>query len=321
MRLISRIHITSIALTSLLLGACGPKVNSNSTDFDGARDTSSIGPGSEMVSINLAVAQQSGFSLASSSAFTMALTGCESGLTYGSITQNVAKIDVYKNDRGCRIELIDFESSNATYIPDGDGFGADWSENRVANYKNASDAADKLRVVIQSQLSNPVVADETVVFSFTEARSGAGETLSHEAVGNQNSLSVNGQIAPEFNLTAVSFLGIAADSGGAGQFSFGLDCEDPVVGTSCNGLEMTSIRYRLIKNESGGDLTIEQAAALFPNAESGTAVTAGALTAQGFTIASINGPGQLISNRDMILVLSGNGSFRYFTIDVALLSY
>ncbi|MFW7379882.1 MAG: hypothetical protein ACOH5I_13805 [Oligoflexus sp.] len=130
MSLSSKIYLPSVslALAGLLLGACGPKIDSTASSGSEPGRDFVPGPGSEMITVSVGLAQQGAFQLAGATAYEMALSGCASGLEYASITEANPNIQVYKNDLNCTIELLSFSLVSVTYVPDGAGFGSNWAK-------------------------------------------------------------------------------------------------------------------------------------------------------------------------------------------------
>lgn len=278
---------------------------------------------SEMIDVKLSFSSKDALSLASASSFEMSLTGCESGLSYTGITSDNPIIQVYKNDLNCRVELNSFTTSSGTrYVATTSYTANQWQANSILSFNSDVDPIDQLSVSVASQLSSPVEASDSVSFVYSQASSGGSQTIADESVSSTHNLEVSGQEAPDLTVTATNFNGIV--SGGAGDFSFTLECNSALVGSICSQTDLTSMRYRLIKNEVAGELSLSEAAAYFQDPQAVSSVISGDIHSDnngGFIIDSIEGPGPIHTNGQMILILEANGSYKYFTIDVEILQY
>jgi len=305
------------------LAACGPKLQSvaeqdGSADPDaGRRETVSVG-------INLA---EKGFALANASAYAMSLDGCASGLT-ASITQANPSVDVYKFDRDCLVKLTSFTYGGITYVPSsGDPFTT-WVAGDIATFQDSGNPSNQLTVVVGSQLSNPISGTEAVSYTFTQLIEGAAETIAKTVVGNAHALSVTGTDAANVDITGVTMTAMTA--GGAGQFTFKVDCVIPSTGTlpalKCGANDLVGLKYRLIADNAtyNGLLTYSQASALFDGSETTVASGDQFATGNGGFNAFVTGPNQMHNNPNMLFVIQSGGatgSYKYFNVDVTKLTY
>ncbi|MFW7379881.1 MAG: hypothetical protein ACOH5I_13800 [Oligoflexus sp.] len=188
-----------------------------------------------------------------------------------------------------------------------------------ATYVNNADPNDKLTIYIESQLSSPLSATETVIFSYTEAKQGTAKNLNGADVGNQQNLEVSGQPAPQFEISNLVFNGIV-DSQGVGAFTFTVECQVPITndGTDnfCDDLNLNDVRFQLIEDTYSGEMSMADAANVF-DANAGQAV--GSLTGNGFET-TLNGPGRMIDYQELIFIMEGKSSYRYFTVNIEALS-
>jgi hypothetical protein len=307
------------------LAACGPKLQSvaeqdgSNTADPSRRETISVG-------VNIS---EKGFALANASTYTMRLEGCASGLT-ADITQAQAFVDVYKFDQGCVIKLTAFTYGGVTYEPTvGDPFNATHSAGDIATFADTLNPANQLTVTVGSQLNNPISGTEAVSYTFSQITAGAAETIAKTVVGDAHTLSVTGTDAANVDITGVTMTGMTA--GGAGQFTFKVDCLVATTGTlpatlKCGANDLIGLKYRLIADNAtyNGDLTYTQAAALFDGSETTVASGDQFSTGNGGFNALVTGPNQMHNNPNMLFVIQSGGaggSYKYFNVDVTKLTY
>lgn len=323
----------TVALNLVLTAvACGPKLESVSTGKneagtpDGRRETVTIG-----VSVDEGAAA---FALASATSYSMALEGCASGLSYSNISQANPNVDVYKYDQNCVIKLNGFSINGINYVPSASDPFTSWAAGDIATFEESGNSTNSLRVVVGSQLGNPIAGTESVAYTFSQIVAGSDSTFAKSAVGANHALSVSGQDATPMTVAALNFIGMTA--AGAGQFQFTLDCNENVSGTapalSCAGTSLSDLKYKLVKDTYSGTLTLAQAAALFDGSELSIAdadklaVGAGGAAHGGFVTkggaSALTGPDQMHANPNMLLVIQVAGvSYRYFNVDVTTLTY
>lgn len=322
-----------LCFTSLGLMACGPELQNVGGNAQN-RAAEPAAQSKDMVTVDVDVQQRSSLALAAATSFSMSLEGCASGLTYASITEANANVDVYKYDQGCLIKLNAFTYNGITYTPSAADPFTTWLVGDIATFEDALNPNNKLRVIVNSQLSSPVAGTESISYSFGQVAAGADKALAKAVVGDRHELSVSGQDATPLTISGVSFVGMTAQ--GAGQFVFTLECGQVVSGTipnlSCAGTSLANLKYKLVKDTFGGVLSYDQASALFTGAESGIADAErlapgqGGTTNGGFVTKSgasvLTGPNQMHSNPNMILIVQAGGvSYRYFNVDITPLTY
>jgi hypothetical protein len=285
------------------------------------------------VSISLQDRNNAGLQLTDAASFRMALDGCASGLAYPEIT--TATIAVYKDDTGCKVKLLSFVLNGVNWVPSVEGPFSTWATGDTAQFVNQADSSMTSKVVLQSQLNDPISGSESVAYAFTQSLAGGDGAIGTNSVAAGHGLSVSGQDAPQFTLKAISWAGMSP--AGAGQFVFTLECLVAVSGEGaselCSGLSLNDIKYKLVKDTYGGTLSLAQAAEIFAAGGENTiaagdrlALGAGGTTNGGFVTASgdavLTGPQQMHANPNMLLVVqAANVSYRYFNIDVSTLSY
>ncbi|HYX35237.1 MAG TPA: hypothetical protein VE954_19245 [Oligoflexus sp.] len=317
---------------SMGLAACGPKLQSVADNQDASTETDSTRRETVTVGVNVSE-RGAGFNLAAASSYAMSLDGCASGLTVASITQANPSVDVYKFDQGCKVKLNSFVLSGITYAPVA-GVGGDpfttWISGDIATFEESGNASNKFTVTVTSQLGDPISGTEAVSYTFSQLVAGTDETIAKTVVGDSHALSVSGVDAASVDIVGVTMTGMAA--GGAGQFTFKVECLTNITGTnpaySCGNNLMTTLKYVLVEDTFGGTLTQTQANALFAGASTTVAAvdqfpvgTTGALKG-GFNTQTLTGPAQMHLKPNMLLVVqSGGASYRYFNVDVSTLTY
>jgi hypothetical protein len=328
--------LTSIhgaVVVGLLLVGCGPKLQQVSSSQKDQTDTNEGRRETVTISVGLEEGNAAGLSLTAASSYTMSMDGCASGLSYATITQANPNIDVYKFDRGCKVKLSSFQVGGINYILDNNDLFDSWTTGDIATFQDEANNATKIRVVVTSQLNDPVTGTEAVSYTFSQIVKGADETLAKTIVSDAHSLSVAGQDATAYTIKAVSLTGMTI--GGAGQFVFTLECPQNVAGTApaltCDGVALSDVKYRLVADTYAGTLNLTQAAALFAGSESTVAdadklgVAEGGTTRGGFKTktgaSALTGPNQMHLNPNMLLVVQiGGTSYRYFNVDVTTLT-
>ncbi|WP_141734753.1 hypothetical protein [Oligoflexus tunisiensis] len=307
---------------AMSLAACGPKLQSVS-GTDGAEDPDAARRETISVGVNLS---EKGFSLAGASSYTMRLEGCASGLT-ADITNANPSVDVYKFDRDCLVKLTGFTYGGISYVsttlPSGDPFTT-FANNDIATFQESGNPANKLTVVVSSQLNNPITGTEAVSYTFTQFVAGAAETIAKTVVGASHALSVTGTDAANMDITGVTLT--AVTTGGAGEFTFKVDCLVPISGTgpnySCGSNDMTTLKYVLVADTYDGTLEYSEAQSLFTSAGRDVLADDQFTEAPGGFNAFVTGPNQMHNNPNMIFVIqSGGSSYKYFNVDVTKLTY
>ncbi|SMF52646.1 hypothetical protein [Pseudobacteriovorax antillogorgiicola] len=323
-------RVYSIFMASML-ASCGPEMI-NPSESNSEEDLTA---GQEFATVSVGVQESSTplFGLAAATSFDMSLENCVSGLTYASIQDTNPNIDVYKFDQDCVVKLNQFVYGGVTWVPSsGDPFTS-WLAGDVATFEDSTDNTNTIRVVVASQLDNPVSGTEQISYTFSEIQAGADETIAKNVVSDSHAITVSGQSAPNFTIAAVSFTGLTAT--GAGQFGITLNCANAVSGSvagsdiACDGVPLSDITYKLIQDTYSGTLTMSDASALFPTGESVVTVGTDGLdfgdataTNGGFVTVTLTGPDAMHSNPNMILILeAADTSYQYFNIDVTTLTY
>ena len=253
----------------------------------------------------------------SASAFTLSLAGCASGLT-GTATEATPSFKVYKADTSCFAKLTSLTVAGQNYALS--------NPSAVAFSSNAADATAtftdstgtrKINVIIVNQLSSPLLASDTIRYSFSIIQADASGAVADSDLAEGHSIAVSGDVLPNYKIDKINFQGLNASGGG--RFTFQTECLEAVVAgatPSCSTLLFTNTSYVLAKDIYSGAPTAVQLAALFP----GTAVLANQLVTNttgnlgGFITAILDGPNQIALNPKMILVLKNGNSYQYFLI-------
>ena len=91
-----------------------------------------------------------------------------------------------------------------------------WIAGDLATFEESGNPANTIRVAVASQLDDPVSGTEAISYTFSEIVAGADEAIASSVVSDAHAITVAGQAAPNFTISAVSFAGMTA--AGAGQF-------------------------------------------------------------------------------------------------------
>jgi hypothetical protein len=325
------LNVKNVALIGLSIAglACSPnlkKVDEDEKTEDGAFDPNNP----EVVEVGVSISEnQTAFHLAAATAFTMQMDGCVSGYT-STADEGSPNLQVYKYDQDCLVKLTAFSYNGFDFVESaGDPFQT-WLAGDVAIFEDVLDATNIMRVQVVNQLDSPISGTEPVDYLFSIIEQGSDENIADSVVGAAHAMSVNGQDPPHFTIAAVTYDGMTA--GGAGQFTFTLECDVAVTGSgatrACDGILLDDIKYKLIEDTYSSTMAIGDAVALFPTGESSITnptdhlnTGAGGTTNGGFVTSSLNGPNQMHVKPNMILILeAADTSYLYFNVDVTTLT-
>jgi len=283
----------------------------------------------ELLSIPLSISSgsNSSLNLKQADGFKIQVDGCQSGYT-ATVNEVDPTIRVYKNDRNCLAKLESLVLDGFLYEPKpGSGFQT-WLPGDLAFFQKAGSNDTSLRVLVKSQLSSPVLTEDSVSYEFSEVKRKDPKTIPGPEVSEAHKVGVEGELAPPFHVFASSFQGINAK--GAGLFEFILECDLLQTGSdassSCGGSLNSDIDYKLVEDTFSGKLTYLNAVKIFSspgtqvlgvdNHASGTQSKNGGFKTTG----PLFGPDQMHLRPKMILVLRRAGiSFTYFNISVSTL--
>jgi hypothetical protein len=338
-------HFNLILKTGFALGVtfglvhCGPKLSTMQGKTESESDPTQKPSQEELVSIPVKVEEKksnkAAFALAvDATAFNISLDSCKSGLT-GTATQANPSIKVYKFDQDCLAKLTSFQVNGSTFVPSvADPFST-WIAGDTATFQDSLDANNKIKVTVSNQLASPVSGSDSIGYVFSAIAAGIDQTFAESVVSQPKAISVSGLGAPDFKVKELSYVGMT--SLGGGQFQFKLECNANLTGTgataACQGMLLSKIRYKLVKDTYGGTLDITTAASLFPTGsvtiDAAEIIPVGnaALPKGGFTTPIstdpevLTGPSQMHLNSKMLLVLEGDAtSYTYFKVDVTTIT-
>lgn len=304
----------------ILVTGCGPTLED--IGIQKKDDAKPQNQKQELVTISISVANEDEsmmFYLAGASDYDILVEGCASGFS-GTATASTPLFQLYKYDQGCKAKLQQFFAYGDVWSPvDGAGFTA-YAVGEIATFENST-ATDTLRVKVVSQLASAIGSSEIVQYAWTDIAMGSNQNI--EEVKGVHTLAVGGQSAPGFSVSALAYLGMTAL--GAGQFTFQLTCDVAMVGTVCGDVDLSEIKYQLVKDDYSSSLTIAQAAAIFvANSGSSIAIPGDqhASGNGGFKTIILDGPDKMHLNPHMILIFeAGGASYLYFNIDVSTIAY
>jgi len=290
----------------------------------------------DLITVGVSVTQKGGSGLSlqeAASSYALSVTGCASGRVIDPPVTSPA-VSLYKGDENCVAKLVALTVNNVTYSAPA---SANFQKDALIVYTSSNSTIPAMIVRVVSQLSSPLAMTDTIAFEFKQSFKGETSSFGENDVSNSIPVTVLGDRAPRFTIKTYAFDGIGA--GGAGKFTFKLQCDVPLVGADaasvkCDGLSLVSdIRYLLVKDNSGGtnNLSFAEADALFAP-DKGTTITAASVRLPtdtdtawagkgGFVTSGLLGPGKLTAsgNNNMILVLKAGPSYTYFNVDVTLL--
>lgn len=278
--------------------------------------------------------------LSSPTAYSMTVTGCQSGFT-ANLTQDNRVVAILKGDQGCVVRLTSFVYNGNTYIPKSGANFNNYLVSEKATFVNQADPTDILSVKVNNQISSPVADNDTISYIFGSISAVSSASVSSSVTSQSHSISISGQEPPAFNLNstnppAIVFNGL--NSLGAATFRFNLFCSKPmtdgsgsktfcptVTNSTTQGCDLSQITYKFIKdtyNVSKGErLSDSQLQTIFSSDSTSINMSTDLLTTSpyGFKTQVLTGPGALYNNPDTILILNcDNLSFQYFPISTQL---
>ncbi|MFK7826958.1 MAG: hypothetical protein AB8G05_22640 [Oligoflexales bacterium] len=340
---------TGKLLFFLALAACGTEPdkdrvtdtgspsNENNPQADGTQEDNAD-DFSFMVSIpikinnelNIIVSDNSLSLTGNASAYSITVDSCISGLS-ATINQSSASVNVYKYDRDCLAKLTTFAYDGATYTPSSSDPFTTWQAGDEAVFENTIDSNDLMFVSLVSTLSSPVIGFETISYSFSSTLEGTSSSgILQATLGAGSDLIDGAQSAPPFSIYEMRFTGITSQN--EGEFEFTFECDVSIVGTDCNGVDLSNITYILVEDTyssapshanaesafSGGSTSIDTSSEKLATGEGGT-TNGGFVTKSGASV--LVGPQTLTTKPNMIVFLKAAGvtnSYRYFNVDINL---
>ncbi len=308
------------ALLSVSIWACGsdPKQESIEDESSGTYGTTAGGVQSDEdeVTIPVTVAENGqGFNLlATVEAWSVTVDGCASGFTT-TVTETNGGVKVFKFDQGCLAKLTTFTADSVVYTPKVGSEFTTWLANDTAVFEGGG---NEVYVRVVQQLPDPINSTDAVSYIFSSIVDGGASNVLEADTGNSHTISIAGQDPPSYAVGLIQYVGMTAT--GAGQFVFRLDCTEAMVGSVCKGVDVSDITYKLVDDTYSSLLTIGDASTIFATAGSAAASTH-ATGNGGINTITLDGPDQMASNPNMILILEANGlSYQYFNIDVSSLT-
>lgn len=255
-----------------------------------------------------------------------ALVNC-TGQVDRTFTHN--KISLADEAIGCRVAINHLQiGDRGFHISDKN---PEWKTGDVLHFNADDGSPESLDVLVDHQLSSTPSLTENVYFTVSRSDAAPSE-------GSKTLLAtgMDGSLAPSFRIRKTEFIGMSAT--GAGQFVFHLDCLKAIktlVGQApvCDGMDLGSIRYLLVKDDFKSSLSFDEADQLFSSHESQRVdaktdfepFKAERKQLGGFVTPrdhkALEGPAQLHDNPNMLLILQGPGpSYQYFNVDVVFTS-
>ena len=270
------------------------------------------------------------FLAGNASAYSITVDSCISGLT-ATINQGSGSVSVYKYDRDCLAKLTTFTYDGATYEPTSSDPFTTWQAGDEAIFENTLDSNDLMYVSLVSTLSTPVVGSETISYTFASTLQGASSSgILQATLGVGSDLIDGSQSVPPFSIYEMRFTGITSSN--EGEFEFTFECDISIVGTDCDGVDLSNVTYVLVEDTyssapshanaetacSGGSTSIDTVTEKLATGEGGT-TNGGFVTKSGASV--LVGPQTLTSKPNMIIFLKAAGatnSYRYFNVDINL---
>ncbi|MBC7658310.1 MAG: hypothetical protein H7249_01230 [Chitinophagaceae bacterium] len=281
---------------------------------------------------NAELVEKETLSLANASAFTMTLSGCASSQA-ASVTEANVYLELYEFDRNCVVKLTQFTLNGNVYIPKTGSDFTSWAVGQKAIFETVP--GDDLNVEVISTVTDPITANGTVRYQFSEITKGSDHTIGEAVVRNSAVLTVNGQAAPNFTINQIALVGINAT--GNAEFQFEMQCAQAVTGAGatlqCYDVLLSDINMVLVEDTYGGVLTQANLDLIYTAAPrggkkigTGIAVNGGTpvIARGGFLTAAtgaadvmvIDGSAPVHSHPNMLFILKAGPSYLYFNVDV-----
>ena len=264
------------------------------------------------------------FSLVSSAtSYSIQMSGCLSGFS-GTVTQaNADGLEVYKYDRGCLAKLSQFVYNGRTYLPTAGSPFTTWQAGDYAMFDEAFEPGiAPLHVAVMSTLGNPITGVETIKYVFSELLAGSGNSILWVNEGTTGNYVAGNPVASSFSVRSTQLTGLTAGEGG--KFKFVLECASTIGATNvCESYDFTGTDYKLIADTYSSAPTNSDLSTIFGSA--GTSVTLPAdrvapgdqgTTNGGYITVELNGPDNMATNPNMLLVIRSGTSYHYLNVDV-----
>jgi hypothetical protein len=311
-----------LGLTTVLAAACGA-LGSDPENEPKLQEGSRPKPDpSRTTPVSIALQSASGgFQLTqpTSDQYIVHISNCASGYTTtvtSTAAEPITSVPLYTGDGGCDAELEEFAWDGITYTKSGGG-------TLVSGSALFTDGGtNNLYVTVATALDATIGPSSEALFVISESK--AGEDYAISGYSTSAPLTITAVEAPELEIPAggITLASIDADTGIA-TFTVNLQCRNIL---SPSDQLFSNMKVKLAKDTYAGKL--DYAAASTVMASATTSVidpdnlsTAAPITTEGFVV-SLDGPGQLYFNKNMLLVVEYSEpgtsfkSFRYFNVDI-----
>ena len=277
------------------------------------------------VNINFKTKQAGILLTAIANTYSLTIDNCASGYSL-TVNESSQFIKAYKSDWNCLAKLNNFSVNGYFFEPDPLDPFTTWQVGDKATFVAIEDPSNQITVEVMSTLNSPISGDEVISYAFYDINKGDDENIGKDAVSDPHAISIHGELAPNFNVGKVSYLGMNPD--GSGQFLIKLNCAVEIVGeaeaTACDSQLMSDFRYKLVQDNFASELSIDQASQLFPFGEEGINLNEDILPVGdmdapngGFQSKILSGPPQMHLHPNMIFIIELNDtSYQYWNIDV-----
>lgn len=253
--------------------------------------------------------------LANATAYTVNLEDCSSGYT-DTVTEVDGSVLVYIGDTDCLGKLTTFTFDSKVFTPKTGSEFTNYAVNDSAVFEEVG--GKEYIVYVDGQLASPVTGLSTVRYVFTEVVDAGLFTVATSSYAEAHSISVTGDEPPDFSITQVSISGLNASGGG--EFTFEMTCNVAMSGTDCNGVDLSTIDYKLVEDTYSSTLATTDASTIFSTAGATISIPGDqhANNNGGFNTSLLTGPTTISSKPNMILILRSGASYQYFNVDVTL---
>ncbi|MEI8028007.1 MAG: hypothetical protein WCI18_16775, partial [Pseudomonadota bacterium] len=174
----------------------------------------------ELISIPVELGPNSGglLDLRRADGYSLKVEGCRSGYS-GTFTEVTKEVNIYKDDQNCLAKLESITLDGTVYQPvSGSGFQT-WQSGDFALFQKVGSADITLRVLVRSQLSSPVLTSDMISYSFSEIKQKDPTTIPSPSVSEPHTITIDGELAPPFQMQLAGFKGINAKGGGLFEFT------------------------------------------------------------------------------------------------------
>ncbi|MCB9228563.1 MAG: hypothetical protein H6618_03040 [Deltaproteobacteria bacterium] len=247
--------------------------------------------------------------------YRMRLVGCKSGYTADPIALNTSSVSVYHGDEGCVLELLDVEIGGAR-CREVSGF-TDFQVGDLRTCVYGDDDEVEMRTEVSSQLSNPIVADDVVRYTFWEVRSDGSTEISTEDLKNRNAVTLEGDFAPPYKLSAVQMVKATRSIVPA---TFYMECLDQgyTEGSDffCYDQAYSELTYVVSEWDESVDITLEFLNTLFASAQK-SVKDYSVLSGNGFSLRHEFQLQELNKHMNYLLAFKNTGgSYTYYILKV-----